>query len=176
MRTVLPVLINTGPRCDNNICSRYCWGGFEAAHSLGTRACKINGGRLEQLILSTEPCRQGDGPGILQPAETLLFSFLSLLYSACKTGPWPSNTPCSPSLSHLANQLHICALATRSLAEKKRREIESMAERSRWDLFFLSHLIYLSEADLKAQAEKREAGPGPWTRLPSNQTLYIWAE
>lgn len=63
-------------------------------------------------VRSTEAKRRGDGPGILQPAETLLFSFLSLLQPACKTGPWPSNAPSSPSLSHLANQSHICGLAT----------------------------------------------------------------
>lgn len=77
-------------------------------------------------VRSTEAKRRGDGPGILQPAETLLFSFLSLLQPACKTGPWPSNAPSSPSLSHLANQSHICGLATwlgseASLAGRRRR-------------------------------------------------------
>lgn len=63
-------------------------------------------------VQSTEAKQRGNRPGILQPAETLLFSFLSLLQPACKTGPWPSNAPSSPSLSHLSNQSHICGLAT----------------------------------------------------------------
>ncbi len=133
-------------------------------------------------VRSTEAKRQGDGPGILQPAETLLFSFLSLLQPACKTGPWPSNAPSSPSLSHLANQSHICGLATwlgseASLAgRRRRRERETLPQppvRSRWAALFLSHLICLSEAHLKSQAEKQRFGSLPWRASLEPSVIYL---
>lgn len=133
-------------------------------------------------VRPTEAKRQGDGPGILQPAETLLFSFLSLLQPACKTGPWPSNAPFlsitqpfGQSVAHLrlGHLTRKWSESGREEEEEREKALRQPPVRSRWAPLLLSHLICLSEAHIKSWAEKQRVGSFPRRDSLKPSVMYL---